>query len=318
MPVTPKPLRVLFDAIHHGKYDFHDFLHLSVATSYSEFTFDRRTVYKPTKKLKAYHDFLNTFVLEFLTINPRVVYSYRKGTNAQQAVAKHAHGRAFFQTDLLNFFASIDRDLVRSTLTGQGSQIPVTDLSAHLDRILDLTTIDGRLPVGFSTSPLISNACLTAFDDDVEAHCRSNELTYTRYADDIVISAQERAQLQDIETVLHDRLASHFAGKLQLNDRKSRHTTIGRRIKILGMIVTPSGQVTIDNDLKARIEALLHYYVTDREKFSSMVGHDVKAGMERLVGYINYVNTADKAYLGKLRRKYGTTVIDSFLHRSAT
>lgn len=318
MPATAKPLQVLFDAIHHGKHDFQDFLCLPVATSYTAFKVDHRTVYKPNKRLKVYQTFLNTFVFEFLTLNPRVVHSYRKGVSAQQAVAAHAHNRAYFQTDLINFFASIDRELVRSTILERGDQVPVTDLHSHLERILDLTTIDGVLPVGFPTSPAISNACLTAFDDELEAHCIKKGLTYTRYSDDIVISALQRGSLPGIEAVIRDLLTAHFSGKLQINPTKSKLTTIGRRVKVLGMIITPSGHVTIDNQLKKRIEVMLHFYVRDRGKFSAMVDQDVQAGTEKLVGYINYVNTADQAYLAKLRRKYGTTVIDSFLHRSAT
>jgi RNA-directed DNA polymerase len=33
---------------------------------------------------------------------------------------------------------------------------------------------------------------------------------------------------------------------------------------------------------------------------------------------VNYINAADQMYLEKLRRKFGSTVVDSFLHRSAT
>jgi RNA-directed DNA polymerase len=44
---------------------------------------------------------------------------------------------------------------------------------------------------------------------------------------------------------------------------------------------------------------------------------DGDEGLQRLSGYISYVHSADPAYLDKLRRKFGSTVIDSFLHKSA-
>jgi RNA-directed DNA polymerase len=84
------------------------------------------------------------------------------------------------------------------------------------------------------------------------------------------------------------------------------------------MVITPSGQVSVDMELKKRIEVLLHFYTRNREKFLDAVHHDMKAGVEQLGGYVNYINAADKPYLEKLRKKYGSTVIDSFLHRSAT
>lgn len=314
-----KPLQVLFDAMYHGKYEFGDFLHGDVAASYDSVVIkNNRKIYRPNKKLKAYHAFLNTFLCEHLDLNDRVVYSYRKGINPHQAVGAHALGRAFFQTDIVNFFGSIDRDMVRSTIIDRGIRIPIADVQAHLERILDLTTVDGRLPVGFSTSPLISNACLTGFDDELEAHCLRAGLTYTRYADDVVISAQSREVLKDVGSTVSELLTRHSKGKLLLNPSKSKLTTVGRKVKVLGMIITPSGQVTVDMELKKRIEVLLHFYIRNREKFLDAVQNDMKAGVEQLGGYVNYINAADKPYLEKLRKKYGTTVIDSFLHRSAT
>ena len=317
--MTTKPVHLLFDAMYHGKYEFGDFLHGDVTANYDSIPIKKgRRIYRPNKKLKAYHVFLNKFLCEYLDLNSRVVYSYRKGINPHQAVSAHALSRAFFQTDIVNFFGNIDRHMVRSTIIDRGVRIPIADLQAHLERILDLTTIDGSLPVGFSTSPLISNACLTGFDDNLEEHCRITGLKYTRYADDIVISAQSREALKDIGSFVSELLVRHFEGKLQLNPSKSKLTTVGRKIKVLGMSITPSGQVTIDMELKKQIEVLLHFYMRNREKFLDKVQHDMKAGVDQLAGYVNYINAADKPYLEKLRRKYGSTVIDSFLHRSAT
>ena len=317
--MTAKSLQVLFEAMYHGKYEFNDFLHGDVAENYDLIPIKKdRKIYRPNKKLRAYHVFLNTFLCEYLDLNSRVVYAYRRGVNPHQAVGAHALSRAFFQTDIVNFFGSIDRDTVKSTIIERGKRIPIADLHAHLERILDLTTINGLLPVGFSISPPISNACLTGLDNDLELYCRRNHLIYTRYADDIVVSARSRESLKDIRSTINELLRQHFKGKLQLNPLKSKLTTIGRKVTVLGMTITPSGHVTVDRDLKRRIEVLLHFYTRNREKFLNTVQNDMKSGIDQLAGYVNYINTADKAYLEKLRKKYGSTVIDSLLHRSAT
>jgi RNA-directed DNA polymerase len=313
-----KPLRDLFDAMQHGKFEFEDFLCDPVAANYEKIIVKGRTVYSPNKKLKAYHTFLNTFLCEHLTINSRVVYSYRKGANPSATAAVHAGSRAFFQTDLANFFGSIDAVMVRSTLIERGADVPISDFRSYMDRLLQLMTVENTLPIGFATSPLISNACLTAFDDDLECHCLNSRLIYTRYADDIVISAQSREALSGIQANIAELLTRHFAGKLQLNPDKSKLTSIGRKIKILGMVILPSGRVTIDGELKKRVEVLLHFYVSNRPKFLNIVRNDPSAGLDQLGGYVNYINSADKAYLEKLRKKFGSTVVDSFLHRSAT
>lgn len=315
--MQPKPLRVLFDAVHHGKYEFDDFLHVDVSSNCQPIHLRHRTAYRPDKKLKAYHVFLNTFLFEHLEVNKRVVYSYRKGVNPHEVALPHALSRAFFQTDIENFFGSIDRYLIESTILLQEKRTPISDLDSYIERILELTTMNDTLPIGFPTSPPISNICLTRFDDDFEEYCLISDLVYTRYADDIVVSANSREALDGVETKLNELLMKHFSEKLRLNKEKNKLTTIGRRTRILGMNILPNGRVTIDIKLKNKIEVLLHFYIRNRSKFLELSGGDSDAGIKRLAGYINYINSADRPYLEKLKRKFGSTVVDSFLHRSA-
>ena len=312
-----KTLAFLFDAIHRGKYEFEDFLHADLTPSRTPVEIKKRTVYRPDKKLKAYLVFLNTFLFEHLELNDRVVYSYRKGVNPHEVAHVHASSRAFFQTDIENFFGSINYALIRKTIVSQINQVPISDLDIYIDRILDLTTINEALPVGFPTSPVISNVCLTPFDNDLENHCLSSDLVYTRYADDIVVSAKSRDALLGLESKLNELLAHHFSGRLNFNKSKQKLTTIGRKTKIMGMVILPNGQVTIDMELKKKVEVLLHFYVRNRASFIDMFQGDFDAGVQKVSGYITYINTADKPYLEKLRRKFGAALIDSFLHRSA-
>ena len=313
-----KSLQHLFDAMHHGKYDFQDFLHGDIASDYKPIQIKQRSVYRPNKKLKAYLVFLNTFVFEYLPINERVVYSYRKGVNPHEVAFPHAHNRAFFQTDIENFFGNIGRALVKSTIVSHKDKIPISDLCSYIERILDFTTIDDALPIGFPTSPPISNACLTPFDDEFENYCLSSDLVYTRYADDIFVSGKYRGDLNIVEQELNKLLACHFDGNMRLNQEKRKLTTVGRKTKMLGMVILPNGRVTIDMEVKKKVEVLLHFFIHHRrDKFLDLSDGDLDAGVQKLSGYINYINTADGPYLEKLKRKFGITVIDSFLHRTA-
>jgi len=314
--MTPRPMRELFDAMYHGKYDFDDFLSFEVASGYEQVRWRNRSVYKASKKLRAYHAFLNNFLFQHLPINTRVSYAYRKGGNPHQAVQPHANSRAFYKTDLVKFFDSITTPLIRRFLSGAST--PVEDLPSHLDRVIALSTVDGRLPIGFSTSTWISNACLKDFDDALEDECVNRQWIYSRYADDIIISAQSAQSLADVESVLAKFLLDELGPEFTINRKKSKLTKIGRKVAILGMVVLPSGHVTLDGEVKRKIEYQLHFYIKDRSRLLELFNQDMEAGLEQLAGHISHVNTADPAYLDKLRRKYGSTVIDSFLHRSAT
>ena len=314
--MNKEPLGTLFTAVHRSKYPLSDFLHGDIFR-YTTANMKGRTIYRPDKRLKVFLNFLNAFLFEHLEINDQVVYSYRKGRNPYQAVSVHSSSRAFFQTDIENFFGSIDKALIRATIFPQICRVPISDLPNQLNRILDLITINDVLPVGFPTSPLISNACLTPFDNALYDYCNNSNLIYTRYADDLVISGRNREIFQDVGNKVSELLEHHFSGRLKVNIAKQKLTTVGRKIKILGMVILPNGQVTIDNELRKRVEVLLYFYLRNRDAFLDMVDGDFDAGTRRISGYITYINASDQSYLEKLKRKFGVTVIDSFLHRSA-
>lgn len=318
--MTKKPLKTLFDAMYHNKLDFADFAtgdidrHLSRKTITTE-SGKSRVVFVPDKVLKKYHSFLNLFVFNHLPVNADVVFSYRKGTNVAAAVRKHSNGKHFYQTDISNFFESITAALVRrSVLRGQ-ENIPVQDAGEYIERIIDLSTVEGKLPLGFSTSPAISNAALLPFDNSLESYCSKNDLVYTRYSDDITISSGERESLLELDSVITGILSAHEYSEMTLNQHKTKISSTGRKIKILGMVILPNGQVTLDVKIKNRIETLLYLYINNQSALSEITNLDLDGSYETLSGLLNYANTIDQLYLDKLRRKYGVTVIDTLIHQ---
>lgn len=317
--MTPQPLHKLFDAMFHGKHRFDEFLSLQPESNYSPVPWKGRTIYKPSSTLKDFHVFLSRVVLDHLPVDASVAFAYRRGATLRQAVEPHAKSRAFFQTDLERFFDSITTPLIRKVLAE--NQTPVADLQDHLEHILRLLTVDGKLPIGFSTSPILSNACLLSFDQRLAQISLDRGWIYTRYADDIMLSTQDRSALSDARTVIEDCLAAEIGDEFNLNPAKSKLTTIGRNVEHLGLVILPSGDVAIDRDVKNRIESWIHFYLRDKAKllkiFEETPNQGMEEGLERLSGLVSYAHAADPAYLDKLRSKFGTTVIDSLLHRSA-
>lgn len=318
--MTKKPLQTLFDAMYHNKQNFEDFANGDIARHFSRtpITDDSgktRVVSIPDKVLRKYHSFLNLFVFNQLPANEEVVYSYRKGTNVAAAVKKHAASRHFYQADFSNFFESITSDIVRRSILNGEEKIPVADIQNYLDRIVDLVTFEGRLPQGFSTSPVISNAALLPFDKDLAAYCQGKGLIYTRYSDDITISSNDKESLFELDHVISEILSSHGYSEMRLNENKTKISSIGRKVKILGMVILPNGQVSLDAKIKNRIETLLHLYVNNQPGLSNVTESDLDESFAKLSGLLNYANTVDQGYLDKLRRKYGVTVVDILIHQ---
>lgn len=317
--MNPQPLHQLFEAMYHDKYRFDEFLALRPEEHYSPIHWKSRTIYKPSPTLKDFHKFLTGFLLDYLPVNDSVSFAYRKGASLLQAVTPHAHSRAFFQTDLEHFFESITFSLIRKVL--DQALTPVSDLARHVDHIIHLLTIDGTLPIGYSTSPTLSNACLLGFDARLSATTNERNWIYTRYADDIIISAGSRAALSDANQVVEECLKAEFGDGFKLNQDKTKLTTTGRKVKLLGFVVLPTGRIIVDRNVRDRVETWLYFYVTDRSRLAKVFAEEnkegIEEGLERLSGLISYVHSVDEAYFEKMRIKFGSTVIDSFLHKTA-
>ncbi|MDP2179445.1 reverse transcriptase domain-containing protein [Methylicorpusculum sp.] len=314
--LTSLALQEAFDSTFHHKLNFNDFLTLDIQKECKSFHINQKLIFNPSVTLKKYLRFLNNFVFDYAKINTEVVHSYRKGKNAYTAVEKHATSKYFFQTDINNFFNSIAIQDIEAVFDNNLVDIPILDIEQYRNNVLNLVTVDGVLPVGFSTSPSISNTCLYAFDNALECYCQSNDIVYTRYSDDIILSSKIKEALNDAKEIISEQLNVFHNGRIQLNPHKTKHTHKGKKIKLLGMVILPTGKVSVDMKVKKQLEILLHFYINDKDKFSDYLKNHYHGDLSTISGQLNYINSIDNNYLNKLRKKYGNFIIDAFFHQT--
>lgn len=311
-----KPLEFLFNGMLNGKYSFEGFLNDDVRSEYISKYKNGRKIYFPSRKLKAYQRFVSSLILEYLPINDDVVYSYRKGFNVVNAVKPHSTSRYFYHSDLENFFESINGEHITATLSKGINMCPIEGVEGYIDRIIELVVADDHLPQGFVTSPVMSNACLVDFDNVLVEKCRGSSLIYTRYSDDIIISGGDKITCDLAREFIIDSIFQSNMPFLKVNNKKSRCLSIGGKVTLLGINILPNGHLTVSSDVRKKTEMMLHFYLADKDKFSDFVGGNYKHGLAMLSGYLNHINAVDNIYLEKLKKKYGSTVIDVFVHQS--
>lgn len=313
-----RPLDELFFAMHRGKLDFDEFVECVPSKMHEKiFMLNGREIVKPNTTLKAYLSFLNRILFERLPINKEAVFSYRKGVNAVDAVRRHQGNKFFFQCDITNFFTSIDCDIVQEAIERGAGDIPVSDISDWMLKIINIVTYNGSLPAGYSTSPVISNTCLFDFDNEFSKFCEKKSMVFSRYADDIIVSSKHESFLLDVPFEIERSLCSNFDGKLRLNPEKSKFLRPGNRVKLLGIMILPNGRVTVDIKYKKDTEVGLHYYINAPEKLAEFMDEKIEDAISKLSGWLNYINTVDPEYLDKLKKKYGVTVVDRLIHNSS-
>lgn len=322
-----RSLEDIFLSTFHNKYKFKEFLDLNICDEYEKFKIKDRTIYSPSAKLKAFHRFINSCVFEYAAFNENVVFSYRKGTTVRDAVEEHSASEFFFQTDIKSFFSNITTQNVENTLNHQLINIPVSDINDYFDLLVNYCVVDNHLPAGFSTSPILSNLCLYKFDNELEKYTNTNQLQYTRYSDDIIISSTDSSYLKGIAEVIEGILKQHINDGIKLNQDKTKILKKGQRIKLLGLVILPNGLVTVDKKHKKEIETLFYLYLTDEKVFEDYVSKHFhykntqqkplkELGISTLSGKLIAMNSMDPNYINKLRKKYGNTIVEMFLRKS--
>lgn len=103
-------------------------------------------------------------------------------------VNKTSKNRFYLRLDIKNFFDSISDKKVRYTLQEYITINDNVENKEVLEDIIDIVTLNGSLPQGAVTSPVISNIVFRRLDIRIRKYCNKLNVTYTRYADDMLFS----------------------------------------------------------------------------------------------------------------------------------
>ncbi|MEM6966360.1 MAG: reverse transcriptase family protein [Bacteroidota bacterium] len=154
-------------------------------------------------------------------------------TNAR----KHAGRPHLLNVDLKDFFHSVTREQVVKIF----SENPFRLKRGLPDLLADLTTYQGRLPMGASTSPVLSNFACRALDDDLTKLSAAMLWVYTRYADDMSFSSKQSINTEMIHSIRQIITKHHF----RINEKKVHRFGPQDEKIVTGLLVTD--RVTLAN-----------------------------------------------------------------------
>ncbi len=181
--------------------------------------------------------------------------------------------------DLEDFFPSISAATIKTTLREQGYEEKAADIA------VDLVTIGGKLPIGLSTSPFLSNLAFLSTDHSLAEYAQSEGLSFTRYVDDLTFSGDvtDRHSV-DIAQILDD------AG-WSVNTRKTAFMRRGGPQYVTGLYVGESGGPRIPRQIKRKMRWISHViskfgYYTYMQEFG---GADEVMLRRRLIGWARYI-----------------------------
>lgn len=305
-----------FNAFFFEKYNFSELISLKAIDESQEIIVNKKPAYKPSIRLAEMHRYLRLAILPSLKINKEVVFSYRKNKSSKDALKQHLGSNFFYTTDFKSFFRNLNKQDVEQVFRENLSNIPIQDCGKYLTHLISLTTINHKLPIGFSTSPVLSNSILFHFDNELMLSCSKCKIKFTRYADDLIFSSQESDNLLSIPNKIKELSDTLFNSRLRINEHKSKILNRSSdKIKILGNVILQNNRITIDRQIKNKIESALYIYLNKPNTWEAFIEEKFPKGISQISGTLSHVNAVDPAYIRKLKEKYGVLTVDLFLKK---
>jgi len=276
---------------------------------------ETRTAWEPTlakSEYKAFARRLDSFFRLAMDGFPHErAYGFLPGRNIRENATVHAGHRNLLCVDVMDFFPTISEVRVSRLFRDLGVDAAVSDLLARF------LTIEGSLPLGFPTSPVLSNAIAMPLDaacEELAARCGA---VYTRYADDLSFSGD--GDLPDLEAIRDILSVNGFA----LAEHKTRRSRIGQAHFVTGLSVSDPAGSHVPRAKKRRLRQELYYagrYGLADHLHHLGVNDDrvVQQHVNRLDGMVRFVAHQEPAMATRLRSQWRSLLRDNAMGPSFT
>jgi len=265
-----------------------------------------RTIFHPSKLTKSLQYAIIEIVLRELPVHQSAA-GYIRGIKSPlfRNATKHARFRYSVRIDFEDFFPSLcPNDLIKIVKSfGKFKDISKDD-EEFLTKSLFAKYPKGQigLPIGAPSSPIISNIVMFSLDEKINklAISTSVDSVYTRYADDLVFSSNEKGACKEFYDAVIILINNTKSPNLKINKEKTVFTSRGIKRVITGLYVCPDGGVSIGRNNKRYIRKLL---------LLLKHGELDKKTAKYLSGYLSFILDVEPDFYNRLVIKYGAETV---------
>lgn len=212
-----------------------------------------------------------------------------EGSPLVQCAERHRNNLYILKMDLKDFYPSIRREKIFSQFLQLGYNMYASNL------LTNICTLHGKLPQGAVTSPYLANLVCYRMDIRIAGYCNKRDITYTRYADDLTFSCDNRDALRNIYGMIKKIIEDEgFA----INQKKTQFLTPKIHKKIVGITVN-DGLLKAPKEMKKSVRAMIHFEIISGDYSSN----------DKIRGYVSYIDSIEKNYRKKVI-KYITKYLD--------
>lgn len=267
-----------------------------------------RQIDAPNDELKrALYDLKMIFEKKFYMSYHTAAFAYVHGRSTIDSVKRHQQNKSrwFLKTDMRHFFPSTSPEFLMKMLcmTFPFCAFIEDDWGNRelLEKALSLCFLNGGLPQGTPTSPMLTNALMIPIDHAISKMCHEYQphLCYTRYADDILISSEYSFKWTDVQNKLIAILNS-FEAPFSLHPDKTRYGSSAGRNWNLGVMLNAENKITIGHEKKKVFKAMVFQFMTDDAKGTAWGLEDV----QHFLGLISYYRMVEKENIDAILETY--------------
>jgi RNA-directed DNA polymerase len=269
-----------------------------------------RIIQAPTSRLKVLQQAAASLLYECIeeinsarSLESTISHAYQKRRSIVTNASRHRARRYVLNFDLQDFFPSINFGRVRGFFIRSGKFRLHPDVATVLAQI---ACHNNSLPQGSPCSPIISELIAQRLDMKLVQLAKEHRCTYSRYADDITLSTNQKtfpAEIAALEEVggsdwhLADQVAQ--AIKLQgfnVNPAKTRMHYRGSRQLVTGLVVNE--KVNVRASYKQYARAMCNSLF--KTGSYHLPGSDASISkLTRIEGVLNHINFVEGAADGR-------------------
>lgn len=236
-----------------------------------------RKILEPLPNLKKIQRWILDEILYNLEIS-EYTKAFRKGFSIKDNAKFHRKQKKVLTIDIRNYFGTIKFESVLQLFLSLGYSKSV---SMMLSKIC---VVDGVLPQGAPTSPMLANIITKNIDLRIAAFSSKEKIRYTRYADDLTISGdfEEGYVIKFVENVI-------VSEGFEINSSKTRVRLQHQRQEVTGIVVNEKLQASrkYRRDFRQEMFYIKKFGLENHIKKSNIP--DGKNYLYKLIGKANFI-----------------------------
>lgn len=242
-----------------------------------------RTIYSPSPLLKKIQRNILKNILNERKIS-KYAKAYHKNISLKDNASPHINKKIILKLDIIDFFENIEYPLIYEK---SFNEVFFPKSIGHL--LTYLCTYESRLPQGAPTSSYISNLVMKDFDEEIGKWCENNNISYTRYSDDMTFSGDFNPS-----TIIKKVRKELYKYNLKINNKKIHVITNSQQQNVTGIIVNNKLQVSSKyrNKIRQEIYYIKKYGIKEHLKKINFQ-ESISKYLNSLYGRINYVLSID-------------------------